>query len=211
MESVVRKATLCFSTRMLRVINSLYSCNAAKDTWSDRRQEKIWFSFVMQERAELSYWRQKIVFRQTAADRVGVVWYTLRGHGWTDLGVLHQRSGLPLLVVHALAGRLWRELGTCAARRDAEATAVLQHDRAGAACWGMGAACFRLPQSRFNRMGCILRLRSEFPEAFSVHMHSLLSDELTGSPASRRTRHLCGIISPWNISHGTTKISWSIL
>lgn len=176
MESVVRKATLCLSTRMLRVTNSLYSCNAAIDTWSDRRQEKIWFSFVMQERAVLSYWRQKIVFRQPAAVRVGVVWFTLRGDGWTDLGVLHQRSGLPLLVVHALAGRLWRELGTCTPRRDAEATGVLQHDSTGAACWGMGDACFRLPQSGFNRMECILRLRSESPEAFSAHMQSQLSD-----------------------------------
>jgi hypothetical protein len=168
--------------RKILVMKSLYDCNAASDTWSDRRREEILFSSDMQENVVLSY----CVFWQSAAVRVGEGRFTLRGQGWSDLGVVHQGSGLPLLEVHASGPCSGREAVLRAgcmrptARRGTDCRAATWHN------WG-GLLGFRRPQSGLSRKQGILRVRSESAQASSVHTQSRLSHERTGSPFERDT------------------------
>jgi hypothetical protein len=157
-------------------MNSLYSCTAATDTWSDTRREKIRCSCDMQERPVLSYCREMRFLRQAAT----VCVRSLSGQGRTDLGVVHQWSGLPLLMVHAVAGRLCRELGTCAPWRDAEPTAVQGRFVAGWECV-LPPTVERPWQEAGPFCACEVNPRN---------VHSRLSDERIVKPKVRVHLHL---------------------
>ncbi|KAJ4445649.1 hypothetical protein ANN_12332 [Periplaneta americana] len=95
----------------------------------------------------------EVVVGQAAAVRVGVVGFVLRGHGRADLGVMHQRPGQPLLVIHG--PRCCWSMGSHCMRyyraRDATLTGVC-----GMAGWG--GPQMQLP-ARPDRMDAILRVR----------------------------------------------------